>query len=87
MLGLTGVSEVDRKKMNDIVDVYGALDNTSDLSAQILITNPNKGGGVRGKVFHNLTVASIDDGEQVTVGALQVSRTISFMYVSSQPLL
>lgn len=83
LLGLGGVDKATAAAMNNIVDAYRAMDALPELTAQMIIQNPNKGGGHRGKVYHNLTITALDDGETVTVGALSVARTVTFMYTKA----
>jgi hypothetical protein len=70
---------------NDIVDVYQALAaDPTEVTCQILIKPP--GATIwRGKTYHGCVVTSIDDSEQVTIGALSVARLIDITYTHTKP--
>lgn len=69
----------------NIVDLWEALANSSaSVTCQMLIRPP--GGQVRGKVFHGCVVTAIDNGENVQVGTLSVSRAIQIAYTHSTPV-
>ena len=81
LLGLAGVNT---SRINGITQAYAALDRLpGQLTAQMVIKNPNAGGGFRGKIYHGLTITDMAEGESVNVGALTVPRTITFMYVKA----
>ncbi len=69
-----------------ITDVWAALrENPMRVICRMVIRPPG-GAPVRGKTYHNCTVTSIPDDEDVTIGALTVPRTISIMYTHSTAL-
>lgn len=70
---------------NDLIDVYEAVDNLeTPLTAKMVFRLPNTraldGRGWRMRTYHNLIITSIDDSEDVTVGAMTVSRSITAAY-------
>ena len=83
LLVTAGLAPTTANGMNNIVDAYAAIDAMPDFYAQMVIKNPNKGGGYRGKVFHDLTITDLDDGENVTVGGLSVPRRVTFTYIKA----
>lgn len=79
-----GFTERDVAGLNNVIDAYGALDRiATPLTAQMIIRNPNPRGGTRGKVYHGLTLIDIGDGENVSVGALSLNKTITFRYIKA----
>lgn len=79
LAGLDGSGET-------ITDVYAALAaNPASISCQTIIRPP---GGLppRGKTYMNCVILNIDDTEQVTIGALSVSRSITIGYTHKVPL-
>lgn len=64
----------------DIVSVYEALAaDPSDLTCQMIIKPPGSPTR-RAKVYMGCIVTAIDDRESVSIGALQVPRSIQVMY-------
>lgn len=47
---------------------------------------PNRDTPIRGKVFHNATITAIDDGDQVAVAGLSITKTISVVYTHTTGL-
>lgn len=76
--GLTGA--------DDIVAVYEALANDpSDVTCQMIIKPPGSAQW-RGKVYLGCIITAIDDRESVSIGALQVPRSIQVMYTHTAAL-
>lgn len=62
-----------------ITDIWDALArDPSTVTCQMLIKPPR--GPTRGKTYHGCVVTAIDDGENVTIGALSVPRNITIAY-------
>lgn len=74
----------------NIVDIFKALAaNPNYVTAQMVIKPPgteNSPGSWRGKNYQNVTVVDINDGETITVGALAVTKGITFAYTHWLPL-
>jgi hypothetical protein len=66
----------------NIVDVWEALARDPQrATCQMIIKPPT--GPTRGKTYHGCVVTAIDDGEEVTVGALSIARNIQIAYTHS----
>lgn len=71
MQGLSGAST--------IVDIFERLANTPNyVTCTKLITAP--GGRRYGKVYHRCVISNITDGEEVTIGSLQIVKNIQVIY-------
>lgn len=73
--GLKGLAEA-----NNILQVWEALENDpSPVTCHMRIKTPGNRPN-RKKVFHNCTITSIDDGEQVQIGTISVAKNIEIVY-------
>ena len=74
----------------DMVDIFKALARDPHyVTASMVIKPPgteNQPGKWRGKIYQNVTVVDINDGETVTVGALAVTKGITVAYTHYTPL-
>lgn len=74
----------------NMVDIFKALAaNPNYVTASMIIKPPGtegNSGAWRGKVYQNVTVVDINDGETVTVGALAVTKGITLAYTHYLPL-
>ena len=74
----------------NMVDIFKALQRDPNyVTASMVIKPPgteNQPGKWRGKIYHNVTVVDINDGETVTVGALAVTKGITVAYTHYVPL-
>lgn len=74
----------------NIVDVFKALArNPSYVTCQTIIKPPgteNNSSAWRGKIYHNVVVVDINDGDTITVGALAVTKGITLAYTHSTGL-
>jgi hypothetical protein len=74
----------------NIVDIFEVLArNPNYVTAQTIIKPPgtqNQPARWRGKIFHNVTVVDINDGDTITVGALAVTKGITVAYTHTSPL-
>jgi len=75
---------------HNIVDIFAALArNPNYVTCQMIIkppgteTNP---AAWRGKIYHNVTVVDINDGDTITVGALAVTKGITAAYTHTSAL-
>lgn len=65
----------------NITDVWAALAaRATEVTCQMIIKPPSGSGATRTKVFHGCVVTAIDDGEQVSIGALSVARNLTIVY-------
>lgn len=75
---------------NNIVDIFAALArNPNYVTCQMLIKPPgtqNTPTAWRGKIYHNVTVVDINDGDTITVGALAVTKGITAAYTHTTPV-
>ena len=66
----------------NLTDVWEALrQDASSVTCRMIIRPPND--PPRGKIFHKCVITSIPDDENVTLGALTVSRAIQIQYTHS----
>jgi hypothetical protein len=74
----------------NMVDIFNALAaNPNYVTASMIIKPPGTASTPskwRGKVYQNVTVVDINDGETVTVGALAVTKGITVAYTHYLPL-
>ncbi len=74
----------------NIVDVFRALAaNPQYVTASLIIKPPgtaNQPGRWRGKLYQNVQVVDINDGDTITVGALAVTKGVTLAYTHSRPL-
>lgn len=74
----------------NMVDIFKALARDPNyVTASMIIKPPgteNTPSKWRGKVYQNVTVVDINDGETVTVGALAVTKGITIAYTHYLPL-
>lgn len=82
LVGLTGT--------NNIVDIFDRLAGTANyVTAQTIIKPPGTASTPskwRGKIYHNVTIVDIADGDTITVGGLDVSKPIVAAYTHTTPL-
>jgi hypothetical protein len=65
---------------NDIVDVFARLAaQPTAVTVQMLIKPPGSPTW-RGKTYHNVVLFDLDDGEDITVGALSIDRQLQAAY-------
>ena len=65
---------------NDILDVWRVLSQDPTAVTCQTIIKPPQGNIARIKTYHNVVVNSIDDSEQVSLGAMSIARTIGCVY-------
>lgn len=82
MVGLTGT--------NNIVEIFNRLAATANyVTAQTIIKPPGTEGTPskwRGKVYHNVTIVDVADGDTITVGGLDVAKPVVAAYTHTTPL-
>lgn len=74
----------------NIVDIFAALArDPSYVTCQLIIKPPgteSNPSAWRGKIYHNVTIVDINDGDTITVGALAVTKGITAAYTHSSAL-
>jgi hypothetical protein len=74
----------------NMVDIFKALAASPNYVTASLVIKPPGTEGLpgrwRGKLYQNVTVVDINDGETVTVGALSVTKWITVAYTHYLPL-
>lgn len=77
-------------KSQNIVDIFAALArDPSYVTCQLIIKPPgteNNSSAWRGKIYHNVTIVDINDGDTITVGALAVTKGITAAYTHTSAL-
>jgi hypothetical protein len=69
----------------NIIDVFEALRQApASVTCQSIIRAPDN--TVRGKIYHNCVVTNIDDGDNVAIGTLSVSKSVTITYTHATPL-
>lgn len=75
---------------NNVVEIFDRLARTANyVTAQTIIkppgteSNPSKW---RGKIYHNVTIVKIADGDTITVGGLDVAKPVVAAYTHTTPL-
>lgn len=63
-----------------ITEIWEALRTTASPVTCRLVIRPPGGQPVRGKIFHGCVITGIDDGEEVSIGALSVTKNITIAY-------
>lgn len=82
LVGLTGT--------NNVVEIFDRLAATANyVTAQTIIKPPgteSQPSKWRGKIYHNVTIVDIADGDTITVGGLDVAKPIVAAYTHTTPL-
>jgi hypothetical protein len=75
---------------NNIVEIFDRLSRTANyVTAQTIIKPPGTESTPskwRGKIYHNVTVVDIADGDTLTVGGLDVAKPVVCAYTHTTPL-
>ena len=66
---------------NNLLDVLRRQITLGEISCRKLIRSP--GGIMRAKVFHNMVVTDIDEGEQVLINTMTLPKTMTMQYTHS----
>ena len=69
---------------NNLADVFEAMAVSGTITCQMIIKPPGSSTW-RGNVYNNCTVVHIDDTEDITIGALTVSRKLAILYTNKVP--
>jgi hypothetical protein len=68
---------------NNIVDIWTVLAQDPSVITCQTIIKPPQGNFWRVKTYHNVMIASVDDSETISIGALSVARTVNCMYTNA----
>ncbi len=55
-----------------------------NITMQKIIKSPS--GIMRARVYHNVVITDIDEGEQVNIGTMVLPKTLTFQYCYSTPV-
>jgi hypothetical protein len=65
----------------NLLEVLKAQVSMGAVTMQKVIKSPN--GVLRSKVFHNVVITDIDEGENVNIGTMTLPKTLTFQYCHS----
>ncbi len=68
----------------NLLDVLKRQVSLGSISMQKVIKSPS--GIMRAKVFHNVVIVDVDEGENVNIGTMTIPRTLTFQYCYSTPV-
>ena len=68
---------------HSIVDVWEQLAQSPATVTCRMVIRPPGGAPARGKIYHGCVVTAVPDNEEVEIGALSVSKTITIAYTHS----
>jgi len=70
----------------DIISLFERLaDRPDDVTVQMIISPPNN-RPTRGKTYYGVIITGIDDGENVNIASMDVSRTVTAYYTHATAL-
>jgi hypothetical protein len=69
---------------NNLLDVLKRQVTLGTITMQKIIKSPS--GIMRARVYHNICVTDIDEGENVNIGTMTIPRTLTFQYCYSTPV-
>lgn len=68
----------------NLLQVMQAQINLGAITMQKVIKSPN--GMMRSKVYHNVVIVDIDEGENVTIATMTLPKTLTMQYCYSTPV-
>lgn len=68
----------------NLLDVLKRQIGLGTITMQKIIKSPT--GIMRAKVFHNVVVTDIDEGENINIGTMTLPKTLTFQYCYSTPV-
>jgi hypothetical protein len=68
----------------NLLQVLQAQINLGAITMQKVIKSPT--GIMRSKVYHNVVITDIDEGESVNIGTMILPKTLTFQYCYSTPV-
>ncbi len=69
---------------NNLLDVLKRQVTLGAITMQKIIKSPS--GIMRARVYHNVVVTDIDEGENVNIGTMTIPRSLTFQYCYSTPV-
>jgi hypothetical protein len=68
---------------HNLLTVLRAQINMGNIYMQKVIKSPT--GTMRTRVYHNVVITDIDEGENVNIGSMTLPKTLTFQYCYSTP--
>ncbi len=68
----------------NLLDVLKRQITLGTVTMQKVIKSPS--GIMRARVYHNVVITDIDEGEQVTIGTMTLPKALTFQYCYSTPV-
>ncbi len=68
----------------NLLDVLKRQVTLGSITMQKIIRSPS--GIMRARVYHNVVVTDIDEGENVNIGSMTLPKTLTFQYCYSTPV-
>lgn len=69
---------------SNLLDVLKRQVSLGSITMQKVIKSPT--GLMRSKVYHNVVITDIDEGENVNIGTMTLPKTLTFQYCYSTPV-
>lgn len=69
---------------NNLLEVLKRQINLGNVTMQKVIKSPT--GTMRSRVYHNIVITDIDEGENVNIGSMTLPKTLTFQYCYSTPV-
>jgi len=67
-----------------LIDVLKAQVNLGAITMQKIIKSPS--GIMRARVYHNVVIVDIDQGENISIGTMTLPKTLTFQYCYTTPV-
>jgi len=67
-----------------LIDVLKAQVAMGAITMQKIIKSPS--GIMRARVYHNVVIVDIDEGEQINIGTMTLPKTLTFQYCYTTPV-
>jgi hypothetical protein len=68
----------------NLLDVLKRQVSLGTITMQKIIKSPS--GIMRARIYHNVVITDLDEGENVTIGSMTVPRTLGFQYCYTTPV-
>lgn len=69
---------------SNLLDVLKRQVTMGTITMQKVIKSPS--GFMRARVYHNVVVTDIDEGENINIGTMSLPKTLTFQYCYSTPI-
>lgn len=67
-----------------LIDVLKAQISMGTITMQKIIKSPS--GIMRARVYHNVVIVDIDEGENINIGTMTLPKTLTFQYCYTTPV-